>query len=214
MNNITASGRLTADPIINYTQNNKPVANFSIADNGRNDKPLFIKCTCLNERQATFAQQYLSKGTKVIVTGRLESDDYTDKNGQLVHNTVLMVNTIEFAESKPQNNQQNGQNQQQTQPVQNQNGPFQQPGQYAQNPNMNGMMQQPVANNNPMMNTPGMPGMNGPVSGMPTVNQPVGMQGNPMAAMPPVSGQGNPMMANAGGQGGFGSMYDPNLPFN
>lgn len=206
MNNITASGRLTADPTINYTQNNKPVANFSIADNGRNDKPLFLRCTCLNEKQATFAQQYLTKGTKVIVSGRLEPDDYTDRNGQLVHNIVLMINNIEFAESKSQNSQPRQQNQPQNQGQQNpnQNGVYQQPP-FQQN-NMNGAMQQPTANGNPMMNaqgTPGIPGMNTSAPGMPPMNQPVGMQGNPMAAMPPV-----------GGQGGFGNMYDPNLPFS
>lgn len=184
MNNVTIMGRLTADPVIRYTKDNKPVANFTLADNGRNDKTLFLRCTAFNEKQANFVQQYLTKGTKVVATGRLESDEYTDKNGQKVYNIGLTVTSVEFAESKPQNSQP-----EQTQQPFAQGQPFTQPMQqpFAQGQPFGQPMQQPFgmapvqnAGQQPMA-APFNPALNpAPMAAV----QPTGMQGNPMTAMP------------------------------
>lgn len=59
----------------------------------------FFNCTAFG-KQAEFVEKYLKKGTKVVVTGRIQNDNYTNKDGQKVYSVQIMVEEMEFAESK------------------------------------------------------------------------------------------------------------------
>ena len=106
MNKAIMMGRLTRDPEIRYSQgqNATAVASFSIAvdrrfkRDGEPDAD-FFNCTAFG-KQAEFVEKYLKKGVKVVVSGRVQNDNYTNKDGQKVYSTRIMVDEIEFAESK------------------------------------------------------------------------------------------------------------------
>ncbi len=59
----------------------------------------FFNCTAFG-KQAEFIERYLHKGTKVVLCGRIQNDNYTNKEGQMVYSVRVMVDEIEFAESK------------------------------------------------------------------------------------------------------------------
>ncbi len=109
MNKAIMIGRLTRDPDIRYTQgeNQTAIARFSLAVDrkwkreGEPDAD-FFNCTAFG-RQAEFAEKYLKKGTKIAITGRVQNDNYTDRNGQKVYSVQIMVEEMEFAESKSKN---------------------------------------------------------------------------------------------------------------
>ena len=93
MNKIILMGRLTKDPEIKYSQGEKPVAigRFSVAVNKkykREGGPTadFFNCTAFG-RQAEFIEKYLKKGSKVLITARLENNNY-EKDGKLVKITI------------------------------------------------------------------------------------------------------------------------------
>ena len=106
MNKVILMGRLTRDPEVRYSQNESgtAVARFSIAvdrrfkRDGEPDAD-FFNCTCFG-KQAEFTEKYLRKGTKMLVTGRIQNDNYTNKDGQTVYSVRVMVDEMEFAESK------------------------------------------------------------------------------------------------------------------
>lgn len=106
MNKVILMGRLTRDPEVRYSQNENStaVARFSIAvdrrfkRDGEPDAD-FFNCTAFG-KQAEFCEKYLRKGTKMLVTGRLQNDNYTNKDGQQVYSVRVMVDEMEFAESK------------------------------------------------------------------------------------------------------------------
>lgn len=99
-------GRLTRDPEVRYSQGATPtaVARFSVAvdrrfkRDGEPDAD-FFNCTCFG-KQGEFVEKYLRKGTKVVLSGRIQNDNYTNKDGQQVYSVRIMVDEIEFAESK------------------------------------------------------------------------------------------------------------------
>ena len=110
MNKVILMGRLTRDPEIRYSQGERSmaIARFTLAvdrrrrssDNGNNDQTAdFITCVAF-DRQAEFAEKYLHQGTKMLVTGRIQTGSYTNKDGQRVYTTEVMVEDLEFAESK------------------------------------------------------------------------------------------------------------------
>ncbi len=106
MNKVILMGRLTRDPEVRYSQgaNATAVARFSIAVDRRFKREGepdadFFNCTCFG-KQAEFIERYLRKGTKVVVVGRIQNDNYTNKDGQMVYSVRVMVDEIEFAESK------------------------------------------------------------------------------------------------------------------
>ena len=107
MNKVILMGRLTRDPEVRYSQtdSNMVIARFSLAVDRRFKKQGdevtadFFNCTAFG-KQAEFAEKYLKKGTKVVVTGRIQNDNYTNKEGQKVYSVQIMVEEIEFAESK------------------------------------------------------------------------------------------------------------------
>ena len=80
------------------------VARFSVAVDRRFKREGepdadFFNCTCFG-KQAEFVERYLHKGTKVVLCGRIQNDNYTNKDGQMVYSVRVMVDEIEFAESK------------------------------------------------------------------------------------------------------------------
>lgn len=106
MNKSIFMGRLTRDPEVRYSQGANPtaVARFSIAVDRRfkregDPDADFFNCTAFG-KQGEFVEKYLKKGTKVLVSGRMQNDNYTGKDGQMVYGMRLMVEEIEFAESK------------------------------------------------------------------------------------------------------------------
>lgn len=99
-------GRLVRDPDVKYSQgaNQTAIANFSIAVDRRfkregEPNADFFSCTCFG-KQAEFVERYLHKGTKIVLSGRIQNNNYTNKDGQMVYNVRIMVDEIEFAESK------------------------------------------------------------------------------------------------------------------
>ena len=109
MNKIILMGRLTRDPSISYTQANSAqestcVARYSLAVDRKFNrdgerKADFISCVAFGH-QAEFTEKYLRKGTKIALTGRIQTGSYTNRDGQKVYTTDVVVEEQEFAESK------------------------------------------------------------------------------------------------------------------
>lgn len=109
MNQFIRMGRLVADPEVKYTsgENATCIASFRIAVDRRfknknnPDAPTadFFRITAFG-KQGEFVQNYLHKGTKVLVTGRTENNNYKDANGNMVYRDQDIAESIEFAESK------------------------------------------------------------------------------------------------------------------
>lgn len=107
MNKVILMGRLTRDPDVRYSQtdSNMAIARFSLAVDRRFKKQGdtvtadFFNCTAFG-KQGEFVEKYLKQGTKIVVTGRIQNDNYTNKEGQKVYSVQIMVEEIEFAESK------------------------------------------------------------------------------------------------------------------
>jgi single-strand DNA-binding protein len=106
MNKVIMIGRLTRDPEIRYGQgaNGVMVGSFGIAVDRRFKREGepdadFFDCTTFG-KQAEFVEKYLKKGIKIVIEGRLQNDNYTNKDGQKVYRTRILVENLEFAESK------------------------------------------------------------------------------------------------------------------
>lgn len=100
MNTVILMGRLTADPeYYKATKEHDSLATFSLAVQKDKDNAIFVPCTAFG-RYADFADQYLNKGTKIALTGRLDISKYVDKEGNQRTSTKVLINQIEFCESK------------------------------------------------------------------------------------------------------------------
>lgn len=106
MNKVIMMGRLTRDPEVRYSQgaNATAVARYSLAVDRRfrregEPEADFFNCTVFG-KAAEFAEKYFRKGTKIVIVGRVENDNYTNKDGQKVFGTRILVEEQEFAESK------------------------------------------------------------------------------------------------------------------
>ena len=104
MNKVIEMGRLTRDPEVSSSASGTTFARFSIAVDRRFKREGepdadFFNCSAFG-KTAEFIEKYLSKGTKVVVCGRLENNNYTNKDGQKVYDVRIMVEEIDFAESK------------------------------------------------------------------------------------------------------------------
>ena len=109
MNKVILMGRLTRDPEIRYTQgdNSMCIARYTLAvdrrfsRNAGNDgnNADFIPCVAFG-KSGEFVEKYLKKGTKMAVTGRIQTGSYTNKDGVKVYTTEVVVEDQEFAESK------------------------------------------------------------------------------------------------------------------
>ena len=106
MNKVILMGRLTRDPDVRYTTGNPPlaVARYALAvarRYKRDNEPEadFINCVAFG-KAGEFAEKYLRKGTKIAITGRIQTGSYTNRDGNKVYTTDVVVEEHEFAESK------------------------------------------------------------------------------------------------------------------
>ena len=104
MNKVILMGRLTRDPEMRYGQSGSGIASFSIAVDRRfkregQPEADFFNCTAFG-KQGEFVEKYLKKGTKVLLDGEIQQNNYTNKDGQEVRSYQVITNSIEFAESK------------------------------------------------------------------------------------------------------------------
>lgn len=112
MNKVILVGRLTRDPDVRYSnsQNGEQMAiarytlavdrRFARRNGGDNQQTAdFISCVAFG-RQGEFAEKYLKQGTKIGVSGRIQTGSYTNKEGQKVYTTDVVVEEQEFVESK------------------------------------------------------------------------------------------------------------------
>ena len=106
MNKVILMGRLTRDPEVRYStgSNATAVARFSLAVDRRfkregEPEADFFECTAFG-KLGEFAEKYLKQGTKIVISGRIENNNYTNKDGQKVYGTKIVVEECEFAESK------------------------------------------------------------------------------------------------------------------
>ena len=109
INRAVLTGRLTRDPEIRYSQNDQSMAiaryTLAVDRRGRRDgndgqqTADFISCTAFRQ-QAEFAERYLRKGMKIAIVGRIQTGSYTNRDGQRVYTTDVIVEDHEFCESK------------------------------------------------------------------------------------------------------------------
>lgn len=109
MNKWIGMGRLVRDPEVKYggENNSMAIARFSIAVDRRGKKNAdsneptadFINCVAFS-KTAEFVEKYCTKGTKLVVEGHIQTGSYVNKEGNKVFTTDIMVDNLEFAESK------------------------------------------------------------------------------------------------------------------
>ena len=110
MNKVILMGRLTRDPEVRYSQGETPlaIARYTLAVDRRNARSNnggdeqtadFINCVAFG-RTGEFAERYFRKGTKIAISGRIQTGSYTNKDGVKVYTTEVVVEEQEFAESK------------------------------------------------------------------------------------------------------------------
>ena len=119
MNKVILMGRLTRDPEVRYSQSNTgdgqmALARYTLAVDRRfnrngDQSADFIGCVAFG-RSAEFAEKYLKQGTKIAITGRIQTGSYTNKDGNKVYTTDVVVEEQEFAESKAATAGNGGQN--------------------------------------------------------------------------------------------------------
>lgn len=118
MNKVILTGRLTGDPSVSVNGDNK-FARYTLAvdrkvrrdpNNPNQQTADFISCVVFG-KGADFADQYLRKGTKIAITGHIQTGRYQNKDGQTVYTTDVVVEDHEFCESKSASGQQNQQTQ-------------------------------------------------------------------------------------------------------
>jgi single-strand DNA-binding protein len=111
MNKVMLIGRLTKDPVVSFTASNVAIAKYTLAVVRKYKKegsPTadFINCVAIG-KNGEFAEKYLKKGTKIAVEGAIQTGSYTNKDGNKVYTTDVIVDSVEFCESKSSSNQQN-----------------------------------------------------------------------------------------------------------
>lgn len=118
MNKVVLMGRLVRDPNVRYSQGEDPIAmaRYTLAVDRRfkrdgQQNADFINCLAFG-RSAEFAEKYFKQGTKIAVSGRIQTGSYTNRDGVKVYTTEVVIEEQNFAESK--NSQNNGENQQNT----------------------------------------------------------------------------------------------------
>ena len=111
MNKVILMGRLTRDPEVRYSQGERPtaVARYTLAVNrtfkraGEPDAD-FINCVAFG-RAAEFAEKYFRQGIRIVISGRIQTGSYTNRDGVKVYTTDVIVDEQEFAESKASSDQ-------------------------------------------------------------------------------------------------------------
>lgn len=123
MNKVILMGRLTRDPDIRHSagENSTAVARYTLAVDRRYKRDGeagadFISCVAFG-RSAEFAQKYFRQGLKVVITGRIQTGSYTNRDGNKVYTTDVAVEDQEFAESKAAAQEANSRPQQKPEPM-------------------------------------------------------------------------------------------------
>lgn len=99
MNLVVLAGRATKEPEVRYGQNNMAIAKYSIAvDRGRDKGTDFVNITAF-DKSAEFAEKYIKKGAKFLITGHIATGSY-EKDGKKVHTFDVIADKQEFCESK------------------------------------------------------------------------------------------------------------------
>ena len=106
MNKVILMGRLTRDPEVRYSagENALAIARYTLAVDRRFRRDGeatadFISCVSFG-RTAEFAEKYYRQGLKIVVSGRIQTGSYTNRDGQKVYTTDIVVDDQEFADSK------------------------------------------------------------------------------------------------------------------
>ena len=106
MNKVILIGRLTRDPDVRYSQAEESVAvaRYTLAVNRRfhrdgEQAADFVSCVAFG-KQGEFAEKYLRQGIKIAITGRIQTGSYTNRDGQKVYTTDVIIESQEFVESK------------------------------------------------------------------------------------------------------------------
>lgn len=115
MNKVILMGRLTRDPEVRYSQgeNALAIARYTLAvdrrfnRSGDENTADFINCVAFG-KSGEFAERYFRKGTKILVSGRIQTGSYTNKDGVKVYTTEVVAEDQEFAESKSSSADSNG----------------------------------------------------------------------------------------------------------
>lgn len=107
MNNVTLIGRLVRDPEVRTSQSGATVGRYTLAVDRRfkrDGEPTadFISCISFG-KAAEFAEKYLAKGIKIAVSGRIQTGSYTNREGQKIYTTDVVIESQEFVESKSAN---------------------------------------------------------------------------------------------------------------
>lgn len=111
MNKVILTGRFTRDPEIKYTNDGISIARFSIAVNkrfvkeGSGQRADFLNCIAFG-KAAEFIEKHFSKGMKAELSGRIQTGSYTNRDGQKIYTTDIVVEEIGFGESKGSNQSQ------------------------------------------------------------------------------------------------------------
>ncbi|MDY4770900.1 MAG: single-stranded DNA-binding protein [Lachnospiraceae bacterium] len=111
MNKVILMGRLTRDPDVRYSagENALAIARYTLAVDRRFRRDGeatadFISCVAFG-RAAEFAERYFHQGIRIVVSGRIQTGSYTNREGQKVYTTEVVVEEQEFAESKSASDQ-------------------------------------------------------------------------------------------------------------
>ena len=117
MNKVILMGRLTRDPDVRVSTGERQmsIARYTLAvdrrgrrtDDGGEQTADFISCVAF-DRAAEFAEKYFHQGMRVLITGRIQTGSYTNKDGQKVYTTDVIVEDQEFADSKGAGSGDNG----------------------------------------------------------------------------------------------------------
>ena len=112
MNKVILMGRLTGDPEVRYGtgERNMAVGRYTLAVDRRykrdgEQQVDFIRCVAF-DKAAEFAEKYFRKGMRICVSGRIQTGNYTNREGQKIHTTDVIIEDQEFAESKKEAGQQ------------------------------------------------------------------------------------------------------------
>ena len=100
MNNVTLMGRLTRDPELKYSQAGKAYCRFTVAVNRdfNKDEADFINCLAFGKTAETIAE-WLGKGRRIALHGRIQTGNYENKNGEKVSTFEVVVDRFEFVDS-------------------------------------------------------------------------------------------------------------------
>lgn len=111
MNNVSLVGRLTRDPDIRYTDGGLSIARFNVAVDRRyksDNQPTadFIGCIAFG-KTAEFVEKYFFKGNRIGLNGRIQTGSYEKEDGTKIYTTDVVVENVEFVESKSSSQQNN-----------------------------------------------------------------------------------------------------------